>query len=104
MRSQSIKDYIKKHQALFWYSPGDKSETVSDELLVETVINCGSLRDIRELFDSMGLEKTASIFRHMTDRKALNIYPELRNYFELYFNKYAPRDTQSEQNPAKRPN
>jgi hypothetical protein len=89
MRTQTVKDYIKDHQALFWYSPGDKSETVTDELLVETIINYGTLKDIQDLFQIMGLQNTAAIFRQMTGRKRLNIYPELRNYFELYFNKYA---------------
>jgi hypothetical protein len=89
MRTQAVKDFIKEHQALFWYSPGDKSETVSDELLVETIINYGTLKDIKYLFDSMGLQNVASIFNQMDGRKSMNIYPELRNYFELYFNKYA---------------
>jgi hypothetical protein len=90
MKAKTVKDYIHKHQALFWYSPGEKSDTVSDELLVETIINYGTLEDIGELFQVMGLENVAAIFRQMTGRKALNIYPELRNYFELYFNKYVP--------------
>jgi hypothetical protein len=93
MRTKVVKDYIRKHQALFWYSPGEKDNTVSDELLVETIINYGTLEDIRELFRVMGLENVASIFRRMTGRKALNIYPELRNYFDLYFNKYVPRNS-----------
>lgn len=93
MRAQAVKDYIKKHRELFWYSPDERSETVSDELLVETIINYGTLRDIEELFHVMGLENVAAIFRQMTGRKAFNIYPELRNYFELYFNKYVPRNS-----------
>jgi hypothetical protein len=92
MRTQAVKDFIREHHALFWYSPEDKCETVSDELLVETILNYGSLEDIRKLFDVMGLQNVSAIFRQMqmTGRKKLNIYPELRNYFELYFNKYAP--------------
>ena len=93
MRSQELKDFIREHEALFWYSPEDKTETVSDELLVETIINYGTLEEIRQLFEIFGLQNTASVFRRMTGRKALNIYPELRNYFELYFDKYVPRDT-----------
>ncbi|GHT00604.1 hypothetical protein FACS189421_12820 [Bacteroidia bacterium] len=89
MRTQALKDFIQQHQVLFWYSPGDKSETVNDELLVETIINYGTLNDIRDLFQIMGLQNVATIFRQMTGRKRLNIYPELRNYFDLYFNKYA---------------
>jgi hypothetical protein len=89
MRTQAVKDFIQEHQALFWYSPDNKCETVSDELLVETIINYGTMQDIRTLFAVMGLQNVATIFRQMAGRKGLNIYPELRNYFELYFNKYA---------------
>jgi hypothetical protein len=35
MRSEALKDFIREHAVLFWYSPDDKTETVSDELLVE---------------------------------------------------------------------
>ncbi|GAB6395501.1 MAG: hypothetical protein MdMp024_1813 [Bacteroidales bacterium] len=91
-RTQAVKDFIKEHQALFWYSPGDKSETVSDELLVETILNYGTMQNVRQLFQVMGLQNVATVFRQMTGRKRLNIYPELWNYFELYFNKNVPRN------------
>ena len=92
-RSREIKDYIGKHSQLFWYSPHDKRDTVSDELLVETIINYGNMKDVRHLFEIMGLQNVATVFRQMTDRKKLNIYPELRHYFELYFDRYAPRNS-----------
>jgi hypothetical protein len=93
MRTQAVKNFIREHQHLFWYSPEDKTETVTDELLVETIINYGTLENIHKLFEVFGLQKTATVFRQMTERKALNFYPELRNFFELYFDKYAPRNS-----------
>ncbi|MDR3250718.1 MAG: hypothetical protein LBT42_03530 [Tannerella sp.] len=89
MRTQAVKDFINEHQALFWYSPKDKGETVSDELLVETMLNYGTMDDIRRLFELLGIRNVANIFRRMNGRKKLNIYPEIRNYFELYFNRHA---------------
>jgi hypothetical protein len=88
-RTQELKDFINRHQALFWYSPGDKGETVSDELLVESVLNYGTMEEIYYLFSIMGLQNVANIFKNMNGRKKLNIYPEIRNYFELYFDRYA---------------
>ncbi|GHT09967.1 hypothetical protein AGMMS4956_00570 [Bacteroidia bacterium] len=87
-RPQAVKDFINEHQMLFWYSPEPKSETVSDELVVETLINYGTMNDIHRLFDTMGLQYAANIFRGMTGRKKMNFYPELWNYFNLYFDKY----------------
>ena len=89
MRSPEVKKFIDDHQHLFWYSPALKSETVSDELLVETLLNYGTLEQVRDLFKVMGLKKVASVFEEMTGRKELNFFPEIHNYFSLYFKKYA---------------
>jgi hypothetical protein len=90
MRSEALKDFIRERAVLFWYSLDDKTETVSDELLVETILNYGDLDAIRKLFDIMGIQKTAAIFRGMTGRKKLNYFPEIWNFFNLYFNRYVP--------------
>jgi hypothetical protein len=90
MRSEALKDFIREHAVLFWYSPDDKAETVSDELLVETILNYGDLDAVRKLFDIMGIQKTAAIFRGMTGRKKLNYFHEIWNFFNLYFNRYVP--------------
>ena len=89
MRSTEVKKFIDDHQYLFWYSPAPKSETVSDELLVETILNYGTLDEVQKLIEIAGLQNVASIFKRMTGRKKLNFFPEIHNYFELYFKKYA---------------
>ena len=91
MRTQAVKDYIDRHQDLFWYSPSPKSEKVSDELLVETILNYGTMDDVRELFQTMGIDNVAQIFRLFTGRKKLNIFPEIYHYFDLYFYKHVPQ-------------
>ena len=88
MRSPEVKKYIDDHQDLFWYSPAPKSETVSDELLVETILNYGTLAEVHDLFYIVGLQEVAGIFRGMTGRKKLNYFPEIHNYFYMYFEKY----------------
>ena len=62
MRSPEVKKFIEDHQYLFWYSPAPKSETVSDELLVEMVLNYGSMDDVRSLFAVMSIKGVAKIF------------------------------------------
>jgi hypothetical protein len=88
MRSPEVKKFIEDHQHLFWYSPAPKSETVSDELLVETLLNYGTLAEVHDLFEIAGLQKVAAVFWGMTGRKKLNYYPEIHNYFDIYFKKY----------------
>jgi hypothetical protein len=89
MRSEAVKDFIRRSGYLFWYTPGDKGETVTDELLVETVLNYGSMDEVRELFAVMGIRNAAAVFWGMTGRKKLNYFPEIHHYFDLYFKKYA---------------
>ena len=89
MRTEELKNFIRANGALFWYTPEDKGEKVTDELLVETMLNYGTLDQIKELFELMGIRTVAEIFRNMTGRKKMNYFPVIWNYFDLYFDKYA---------------
>jgi hypothetical protein len=92
MRSIELKQYIEDRKNLFWYSPSPKSETVSDELLVEIILNYGSMDDVRALFSVMKINNVASIFFDSikkSDRRKNNYHELTRNYFTLLFNRYA---------------
>jgi len=92
MRSIELKNYIKERQYLFWYSPSPKAETVSDELLVEIVLNYGSMDDVRTLFSVMSLNAVAKIYFdsiNKSERRKNNYHELTRNYFTLFFNRYA---------------
>jgi len=93
MRSPELKAFILKHSDLFWYTPQDKKVEISDEYLVENILNYGSLENIRELRQLYGLKKLSKLFINLDGRKKMNIYPEIYNYFYQYFNKYAQRDS-----------
>ena len=93
MRSEALKEFIRENGSMFWYTPEDKGEKVTDELLVETMLNYGSLEQIQSLFDLMNMKEAARIFRNMTGRKKMNYFPEVWNFFNLYFNKNAPRNS-----------
>jgi hypothetical protein len=60
MRSNEIKQFIRRHASLFWYSPENKEDTVSDELLVETILNYGDMEAVKQLFRVMGIKKVSS--------------------------------------------
>ncbi len=89
MNSPEIKAFIRKHSSLFWYIPDDKKEEISEDILVEFILNYGSLEDVKELFRIMGIKETAKVFYQAEGRKKLNYYPEVYNFFDLYFKKYA---------------
>ena len=92
MRTKELKNFIRENGALFWYSPEDKGETVTDELLVETMLNYGSLDQLRDLFKLLGIRTVANIFFHsinLSERRRNNYHELTLNYFTLFFNHYA---------------
>ena len=88
MNSPEIKAFIRKHSSLFWYIPDDKKEEISEDILVEFIPNYGSLEDVKELFRIIGIKEAARVFYSAEGRKKLNYYPEVYNFFDLYFKKY----------------
>jgi hypothetical protein len=92
MRTPEVKKFIDDHQYLFWYTQEPKSEKVTDELLVEMVLNYGNMNEVQELFKVMGLNNVAKFFFdsvNMSERRKGNYHELILNYFTLYFNRYA---------------
>ncbi len=81
--------FIDEHRALFWYTPEKEKRDVSDELLVETILNDGTLDDFRELKRILTPQRLARVFFSAVGRKAGNYYPEIRNFFSLVLKQYA---------------
>ena len=86
--------FIQAHRALFWSVSDAQLPNVSDTLLVETILNYGSLEDVKSLFQLMGIGEVARLFRQSTvERVRNNYFPEVLNFFNLYFNRHAPIHT-----------
>ena len=75
--------FIAEHGPLFWYTPENSRGHVSDDLLVETIMNHGTLDDFREMRRILGAKRVADVFFSATGRKAGNYFPEIRNFFSL---------------------
>jgi hypothetical protein len=84
-------EYIAQHASLFWYTPEAKKSEISDSLLVETILNYGTMDDVKALFDLMGIEKVADVFFSAKGRQKLNYFPQIYNFFTLVFNRYVPQ-------------
>lgn len=95
MNSPEIKQFIKEHSSLFWYSPEDKKEEISNEFLVETILNYGDKDAVIELFHLLGINKVAEVFFNsinISPRRKGNYHELTVNYFTLVFRKYAQRN------------
>lgn len=89
MNTPEIKSFIHENRDLFWYTPEDQKEDISPELLVETILNYGDMNEIKTLIRIMGIQEISRIFFSAQGRKKLNYYPEIYNFFSLFFTRYA---------------
>lgn len=85
----TIHDFIKERKYLIWYVKD--YDALDGEAIVEATLNYGDWEDVKLLIKILGMKKVAKIFREQTSPKRMrsNIRPEIKNYFTLYFNKYA---------------
>jgi len=83
----TINDFIKKRPYLVWYTKN--YDNLSEEAIVEAVLNYGDFDDVRKMIKTLGIKKTAAIFRKKSRQKRCNYRPEIKNYFNFYFDKHA---------------
>lgn len=81
---------IKKYRSLFWYLDKSKLDNMSDEVLVEFILNYGSWKAFCDLIKTLGLPKVAGIFKTQKAKKRTNLLPEIIYFFNLFFKKNAP--------------
>jgi hypothetical protein len=87
--SEELKAMIREKSYLFWYTPENEKENISHELLLEHILNYGTLDDVRKLFKIMGIDQASKVFMRIKGRNKLNFYPEIYNFFSLLFQRYA---------------
>ena len=83
----TIHEFIKKRPYLVWHT--DDAEHLSEEAIVESVLNYGDFNDVKKLLSILGVKRTARIFRKQLKQKRVNYEPKIIHYFKLYFQKHA---------------
>lgn len=83
----TIGEFVRKRKYLFWSTKN--YDGLSNEVIVENVLNYGDMKDFKELISLLGIQKVAKIFNEQIKRPRINYRPEVKNYFQLYFQKYA---------------
>ena len=62
----------------------------SNDLVLRTgIARNGDFPDVKKMISILGIKKVAAIFRKQISGQRINYFPEIKNYFELYFKKYA---------------
>ena len=86
----TLGDFVRKRKYLFWSTKN--YDGLSNEAVVEGVLNYGDMNDVKELILLLGIQKVAKIFREKSKKSKVgrqNYRPETISYFSLYFNKNA---------------
>ena len=89
MHSPELKQFICDHRDLFWSVPEDQKEDISEAVLVEYILNYGTLDDCRNLIRLMGINRISEVFHKADERQKMNYFPEIYNFFSLYFRHHA---------------
>jgi len=98
MNSPELKKFIRRHSSLFWYFPEDKKEDISQDVLVEFILNYGDLEAVKELLSIMGIDSVAKTFFEsisISERRKGNYNELTLNFFSIFFSKYAQGNTDS---------
>jgi len=92
MNTAEVKEFINQQKFLFWYIPEDKKQDISNEFLVETILNYGDIKAVKQLIKILGINEVAKLFYSLVNnssRKKGNLHELTINFFTLFFNKYA---------------
>ena len=88
----TLATFVKTRPHLIWWTKN--YDKLKAEAVVEATLNYGDWEDVQKLIKMLGIKKTASVFRNQLKKFKVsgrtNYYPEVKNYFTHYFNKYAP--------------
>lgn len=90
--SPELKALIRKNAHLFWYSKDSEKENLPLPVVVEFFLNYADEEDVKVLFNIVGIKKISAVFLQQlnTSERVANNYTALaKNYFKLYFDKYA---------------
>ena len=86
-RNTHLNAFIKARPHLVWYV--SDVEHLSESSIVENTLNYGNWQDVQELIALLGIDETAKIFSPQQQGMRNNYRPDIKNYFQLYFSRYA---------------
>ena len=83
----TIQNFVQQRPYLMWYVKNP--EHLSDDAVVESVLNYGDFDDVKKMISVLGIEKVKRIFMAQLRHRRINYSPKLQHYFTLYFKRHA---------------
>jgi hypothetical protein len=86
-------ELIRRYSNLFWYVSEEDKANLSIDAIVEAILNYGDLEAVRNLIKVAGISNVAENFFRQNKNKRVNYFPQVANFFTLYFKRHAPGST-----------
>lgn len=86
-----LKKFVSERPFFWWWIPESMLPNISIESVVEGTLSYGDIDDIKLLFQIMGIEQVASVFKATSQKPRANYHPRTVYFFNLYFQRHVPR-------------
>jgi len=87
---EPMKSYILNHRFFWHWVPEADLPGLSISSVVEATLNLGREEDVKWLFDTIGVEKAADVFKRGISGFRTNYRDEVISYFHAYFTRHVP--------------
>ena len=84
-------ELIQKNKDLFWYIRKDALNEISDDVLVEFIMNYGDMEALKDLIHVLGIEKLRIVYNNIQGRRVGNYKVESLNYLKIIIENYVPQ-------------
>ena len=88
---EPMKSYIINHRLFWHWVPLEDLPGLSISSVVEATLNQGREEDVKWLFDTIGVEKAADVFKRGISGFRTNYRDEVMSYFHAYFTRHVPK-------------
>jgi hypothetical protein len=92
-REEQLKAFLEENKNLFWYTNKANLNELSDEAIVEFVLNYGNYKAVKDLLGIMGINRVAEVFYNsVAPGRRVNYFQPVIHFFDLYFKRHASGD------------
>lgn len=81
-------ELIQKNKHLFWYIKKESLYNISDDVLVEFIINYGEMEAVKELIQVLGMENLKKVYKNITGKRVGNYLPASLHFLKLIVERY----------------
>jgi hypothetical protein len=82
-----LRQLIREKPYLIWYTKG--YDQLDVHAIAEAIYNFGDWEDLQLLHQTISIPEAAKIFDKLASAKRCNLHAMVKNYFTLYYDRYA---------------